>query len=309
MAISKADVQKELDRLGQNRQASDTDVKNATERGIGIFQSVYGGSGAVPGNKAAPVSPAQVGQGAPVSAPGGTPTLESLKMQEQQAIAQEAEIGSQAAIVQKLGRAMLEARKQGAGIEKKVSQQKGELAGISLGDYDGLSLSDSVLAMNRDIAQKQENLSYLQQQAQNEQAAIENARQDIIDSINSQIAAAGLRVDRIGQQKNFAFQEQQAAIANARARGGSGAKPKDERAAFLTEAQEIAGKLKSGDIEWGQGWNYLKQKYAVPDEYNYTIDDLLGGSVTKDEFGNPSYKGWATPNAFGITQGDPGEIK
>jgi len=98
------------------------------------------------------------------------------------------------------------------------------------------------------------------------------------------------------------YQEQKAAAeaASRRGRGGGSSTnaAEKERQAFLTDGQKQAQLLASGDLDWGQAWNYMKQKYQVPDEYNYTIDSLLGGSVKQDEYGNPIYEGFAKPGAY-----------
>lgn len=309
MAISKQQVQQELNRLGQNRNATDEDVANANKVGLSVFERAAAQNKGVPNNEKAPKTAAQAGQ-ANYTKPPAPPKIvaptnvNEAKAQQAQAIAEEAEIGSQSGIVQSLLKKALEIKKKGQPFDKRIKEEKAKVAGLDMRNYEGLSLEDTIGAMSRDLGQAQANVTYYEQQKAAEEGTIDSALAEFQNLLNTQLAAAGLRVERTTGTLNQMVDEQryQEQLAEARrGRGGRGSASSDaekERQAFLTDGQKQAQLLASGDLDWGQAWNYMKQKYQVPDEYNYTIDSLLGGSVKQDEYGNPVYEGWAKPGAY-----------
>jgi len=313
MAISKQQVQSELNRLGQNRNATDEDVANANKVGLTVFERAASQNKGVPNNEKSPKTAAQAGQASYTKAPAPpkivAPTnINDAKAQQAQAIAEEAEIGSQSGIVQKLLKQALETKKKGQPFDKRIKEEKAAIAGLDMRNYDGLSLEDTIGAMSRDLGQAEANVTYYEQQKAAEQGTIDNAISEFQQLLNTQLAAAGLRVERTTGTLNQMVDEQryqEQLAASKRGGGGGGRKGADpsvgaekERQAFLAEGQKQAQLLASGELDWGQAWNYMKQKYQVPDEYNYTIDSLLGGSVKQDEYGNPIYEGFAAPGAY-----------
>lgn len=317
MAISKEQVQQKLNSLGQNRNATDEDVANANKVGLTVFERAAAQSKGVPNNEKSPKTAAQAGQ-ANYTKPPAPPkivaptSIDDAKAQQAQAMAQEAEIGSELGISQSLLKKALEIKKKGQPFDKKIKEEKAAIAGLDMRNYDGLSLEDTIGAMSRDLGQAQANVTYYEQQKAAEQNTIEEFRDFLANTIGAQLAAAGLRVERTTGTLNQMVDEQryqeqratdEARYQESKRRGGGGGRrgvdeSEKERQAFLTDGQKQAQLLASGDLDWGQAWNYMKQKYQVPDEYNYTIDSLLGGSVKKDEYGNPVYEGFAAPGAY-----------
>lgn len=312
MAISKEQVQSELNRLGQNRNATDQDVTNANKVGITVFERAAAQNKGVPNNEAAPKTAAQAGQ-ANYTKPTPPPKIvaptnvNEAKQQQAEAIAQEAEVGSQSGIVQSLLKKGLEIKKKGQPFDKRIKEEKAKVAGLDMRNYDGLSLEDTIGAMSRDLAQANSNVTYYEQQKAAEQGTIDNALAEFQNLLNTQLAAAGLRVERTTGTLNQMVDEQryqeQRATDEARYQeskrrgsgGGSGKAKQSEEEKFITEAQDQAQLLKSGKVDWGQAWNYLHAKYGADEE---VINAALGGSWTQDEYGNDVYQGWATPGAY-----------
>jgi len=304
MAISKEQVQQKLNSLGQNRNATDEDVANANKVGLTVFDRAAAQNKGVPNNEKSPKTASQAGQ-ANYTKPTPPPkivaptSVDDAKAQQAQAIAAEAEVGSQSGIVQSLLKKALEIKKKGQPFDKKIKEEKAAIAGLDMRNYDGLSLEDTIGAMSRDLGQAQANVTYYEQQKANEQGTIDNALAEFQNLLNTQLAAAGLRVERTTGTLNQMVDEQrhqEQLAASKRGGGGGGGKAKQsEEEKFIEEAQGQAQLLKEGKVDWGQAWNYLHAKYGADEEI---INAALGGSWTQDEYGNDVYEGWATPGAY-----------
>lgn len=157
------------------------------------------------------------------------------------------------------------------GVKNRISKRK-----LTDKEFAGLRPSDKLQAYAKENQLDLNQLDYLNDLTQN--------------TLNTQ--------EGILKQANIAISDIEAAK-NVRRGGGSGGgggkAKKSEEDAFLEDAMATAQDLHSGKIDWGQAWNYLKARWGVDDDI---LDNLLGGSVTKDAYGNDVYEGWATPGYY-----------
>ena len=294
MAFTLDDVQQKLTALGVNRAATQQDVDNANTHGMAIFDNTFGGGQGIPTNSVPAQSSAQAGQSAKQqSMKIKVPTLDELRLQEAQAIQDESNMATSNSTMESVLGELLKAKAASAPYQKAIAKKNEKLGAISTSDYAGMSTTDMIGAMRDDISRLNAEKGYIQEQ----QDAINGRSEDLLskftDLMNQQLAAAGLRVERIQQQKSDAIQEQQFQQQMARSGGGSGSGSSKETA-LSKEAADLVVQLDGGKIGWGTAWDYLKAKY--PWAENQKIDSLLGGKWNADtgvaegraKYGNPT---------------------
>ena len=314
MPYNKAQVQQRLDTLKVNRQATEQDVTNANANpaGLNIFDKQFGGQqSSIPTNTTTkPQTSNQAGAAALKSVQPDTSLAEaSLDVFKDQTPEETVDqISEQGFAVQELIQQGLNAKMQAKPYDRKIARVNRKIGKLSINDYKDMPIEQALGFLRKDFADLNAQKGYFQTKLEESQKSASELVDSVANMLNSQLAAAGLQVQRndaeaqraidiafsaqgllsgvmppgvpenlrkVWEAQSLKAKEQEAY--SRRPKGGSGSgKGKDPDAAFRSAVGDAIMALDTNKLEWGTAWDLLHTQF--PEKSNAEIDAALGGS-------------------------------
>lgn len=255
---------------------------------------------AIPMNEPAPApNAAAAGQEAfqatATPSTAGIPTLDQAMRTQNEAIAEQAEIGSQQYNVQEVLGKLLEAKKNTTPYVKQIARTQRKLGeSKTFSEYikEGMTMDQAIELTNAQVSRAQSRVSFLNMKREEEEQNVADTIQAVTDHLNSQLAALGLQIDASQIQKQDALTMMQLSGGGGGGGGGGGSRGGGSGSAsiggFDMEAfekdaaalREAVGNTSYGvpapEKDWPTAYNELAGAY--PEMSSDDINQILGGS-------------------------------
>lgn len=272
---------------------------------------------AIPTNEVAIPTAAEAGQEAAqttITPPAaGVPTLDQAMRSQNEALAKQAEIGSQQYQVQEVLGKLLEAKKNTTPHVKKIARiQKNLGKSKTFSQYvkEGMTIDQAIELTNAQVSRAQSRVSFLNMKREEEEQSVAETIQSVTDHLNSQLAALGLQIEASQIQKQDALTMMSLSgggggggRGGGGSRGGSssgGGEDNTERQQkFQSDAGYMITQFDKGLMTWSGAWNALKTEY--PEMSNDAINNSLKGSWNPETGENKGYA--ATAQSAGSDSG------
>lgn len=250
---------------------------------------------AIPMNEPAPApNAAAAGQEAfqatATPSTAGIPTLDQAMRTQNEAIAEQAEIGSQQYNVQEVLGKLLEAKKNTTPYVKQIARTQRKLGeSKTFSEYikDGMTMDQAIELTNAQVSRAQSRVSFLNMKREEEEQSVADTIQAVTDHLNSQLAFLGLQIDASQIQKQDALTMMKLAGGGGGGGGGGGDSRNNNNSdgdtefdaeAFYKAASFLKGDLDDKTMSWGDAWNNLDKQFPGVDAA--AKNSALGGGLT-----------------------------
>jgi len=260
-------------KINPNKEPSQTDIDNGMKLGTDIYATSYAKITGKPNTQTATAQ--QQGQ---VTVPTTAQGRYDQASQELNNL-----VDNKGAAAEFLRQIVTMKAEKKAPILKEKKKGRDKIAKMSINDkaYEGLRPDDAIAAMGQDTSLELNNLQYLSEQLQNQQANT----QSTLDSLNEYMKNKG---------SLLAGQMDQASSEMSSRGSGSGRIGADKESQFKDDISGLILKLDKREIGWGTAFDYIKTNY--PEKSNEQIDQAMGGGQVpmSTPSGQPAYWGRGT---------------